>query len=87
MGQNYPNPFPTPSNPATVIKYQVPHEEFVTFKLYDILGNEIRTYVNGIQKGGKYEVQINASELASGVYIYQLSIGNFSSVKKMLVLK
>lgn len=87
LGQNYPNPFPNPSNPATIIKYQVPGEEFVTFKLYDILGNEIRTYVNGIQKGGKYEVHIDSSEMASGVYFYQLSIGNFSSARKMLVLK
>lgn len=87
LEQNFPNPFPTPSNPSTKILYQVPEEGFVTLKIFDILGNEVRTVVNEVQQRGRYTISINSSDLASGVYIYQLRVGIFGWVRKMVVLK
>jgi hypothetical protein len=83
--QNYPNPF----NPETTIKYDLPRQEYVTLKIYDILGREVITLVNKEQSAGKYEVIFNTSKyyLASGIYICRLNAGNFSEVRKMLLLK
>ena len=88
--QNYPNPF----NPTTTIKYSVPlpnvgNENFRSLQLivYDILGREVATLVNKNQQPGNYEVEFNASNLSSGVYFYKLKAGNYSSVKKMILLK
>jgi glycosidase len=81
--QNYPNPF----NPSTTIKYQIPNSGIVTIKIYDILGREIKTLVNRFEKSGAYEIHVNASDLASGVYYYQLKANKFVSTKKMLLLK
>lgn len=83
LNQNYPNPF----NPATVISYSVPKEVNVELKVYDVLGREVLTLVNEIQKPGKYQVKFNASSLSSGVYLYRISAGNFVSVKKMMLIK
>ncbi|HVO76003.1 MAG TPA: S8 family serine peptidase [Ignavibacteriaceae bacterium] len=87
LSQNFPNPFPSPSNPSTTILYKVPLNEFVTLKIYDILGNEVKTVVNGYQSSGWYSIKINSAEFASGVYFYQLKAGSLISVKKMIVLK
>ncbi len=81
--QNYPNPF----NPTTVIKYAVPNESFVTLKVYNLLGEEVKTLVNGYKKSGIYEVNFNAKNLGSGVYFYSLKAGNFYTVRKMILLK
>ena len=83
LSQNYPNPF----NPTTAIKYQIPQREFVTLKVFDLLGNEIATLVNEEKPVGRYEVKFNASGLASGVYIYRMKVNNFIESKKMIVLK
>ena len=83
LEQNYPNPF----NPETVIEYRLPLKSAVTLKIFDILGNEIRTLVNEEQNPGKYTIRFDASRLASGVYFYRLNAGDFSSAKKMLLLK
>ncbi len=93
LEQNYPNPF----NPNTVINYQLPAGGNVTLKIYDILGNEIATLVNEYKTAGKYEVEFsakggsasvgNAINLPSGVYFYQLKAGEYTAVKKMLLLK
>ena len=83
LEQNFPNPF----NPTTTIKYQIPQSGFVTLKIFDVLGREVKTLVSGNQVSGMYTVEFNASELPSGVYIYKLSSGNFSEVKKLLLLK
>jgi len=83
LEQNYPNPF----NPSTKIRYQVSSITAVSLKVYDILGNEIATLVNEKKEPGYYEVEFNASQFASGVYIYRLQTGNFVSTKKMMVLK
>lgn len=83
LSQNYPNPF----NPTTTIRYQLPKDGMVTLKVYDILGAEVVTLVNEEKVAGKYEVNFNASNLASGVYIYRLNVNDYVSVKKMVLLK
>ena len=83
LEQNFPNPF----NPSTTIRYQIPQDGFVTLKIYDILGSEIATLVNEEKTAGKYEINFNASVLASGVYIYNIQSGSFTNSKKMLLLK
>ncbi len=83
ISQNYPNPF----NPTTTITYQIPTNTFVTLKVYDILGKEITTLVYKEMKAGSYTVNFDASQLSGGMYFYKLTAGNFSEVKKMMVLK
>jgi len=83
LRQNYPNPF----NPETKIQYSTPQSSFVTLKVYDLLGREIRILVNEFQQSGTYLVDIDASKLASGIYFYELKIGSFSKVRKMLVMR
>ena len=83
LAQNYPNPF----NPTTVIQYSIPMSEFVTLKIYDVLGREVQTLVNKEQSAGVYNVEFNASKLTSGVYFYRIEAGSFVAVKKLLLLK
>ena len=83
LDQNYPNPF----NPSTIIVFQLPSEGLVTLKVYDILGNEVAILINEQKPQGRYEVNFNASNLASGVYIYKLQAGDFVSSKKMILIK
>ncbi len=83
LQQNYPNPF----NPSTTIKYHIPDNEFVTLKVYDVLGNEISTLVNETKSAGNYEVSFNAENLSSGVYFYKLTAGNLSEIKKMMLVR
>jgi len=95
--QNYPNPF----NPTTKIKFQIPtsplnpspyqgegqRERFITLIVYDVLGNEITTIVNEEKSAGTYEIEFDASNLPSGVYMYRLTAGNLSLSKKLILLK
>jgi len=89
--QNYPNPF----NPSTKISWQSPIGSWQTIKVYDVLGNEVATLVDEYRFAGTYEVEFNASTLPSGVYFYQLRIGNpsagsgqsFVETKKMILMK
>jgi hypothetical protein len=81
--QNYPNPF----NFSTVIKYQLPENNHVALKVFDILGREVRTLVDQNQNAGYYSVVLDAVELASGVYIYRFQTDTFLEMKKMLLLK
>jgi hypothetical protein len=81
--QNYPNPF----NPSTNIDYVLPRPDFVTLKVYDVLGNEIKTFVNEEKNSGRYNVSFNGNGLASGIYFYVLRVGNFVQSRKMLLLK
>jgi hypothetical protein len=93
LSQNYPNPF----NPSTVISYQLPVIGFVTLKVYDILGREVATLINEEKPAGEYEVEFNISNLsggisakggyASGVYFYQLKVGEFVETRKMVLLR
>lgn len=86
--QNYPNPF----NPSTTIEYQLPQNGFVDLKVYDITGREVTTLVATAQNAGRYTITWNAVDakgykVASGVYLYRLSAGSFSQIKKMMLLK
>lgn len=83
LEQNYPNPF----NPVTVISYQLKGKNFVTLKLYDVLGKEVATLVNEIQSGGYKSIRFDGSSFSSGVYYYQLNVGDFSQTKKLLLLR
>ncbi len=87
LSQNYPNPF----NSVTSIKYSVSSSEFVTLKIYDILGNEVATLVNEEKQPGSYEVDFNTYSIkhlpSSGIYFYQLKAGNYVETKKMILLK
>jgi hypothetical protein len=83
LEKNYPNPF----NPTTIINWQLSENNFVSLKVYDMLGREVKTLVNGYKTQGNYSVSFDASNLASGIYIYQLRAGNFISTKKMILMK
>lgn len=83
LKQNYPNPF----NPVTRIEFSVPVSNNVTLIVYDGLGREIKRLVNHNLTAGFYGIDFSAGNLASGVYYYKLSAGNYSDVKKMIILK
>ena len=83
LAQNYPDPF----NPTTVIEYTIPKDYHVTLKIYEVLGQEVKTLVNQDQRVGRYSVNFNGSRLASGVYFYRLVAGNHVITKKMLMIK
>jgi len=83
LKQNFPNPF----NPTTTIRYQIPTNEFVSLKLYDLLGKEVVTLVSDEKLQGEHSVQWNASDFPSGVYYYTVRAGNFSSTKMLMLLK
>ncbi len=83
LKQNYPNPF----NPATKIEFSIPYQEFVTLRVFDILGREIAVPVEKNMKAGKYTVDFDASGLSSGVYIYRIEAGRFTDAKKMILIK
>jgi hypothetical protein len=81
--QNYPNPF----NPSTTIGYQLPSDNKVLIKVYDILGKEISTLIDEHKKAGVHEVEFNADDLVNGVYIYKITVGDYSKTMKMLLVK
>jgi hypothetical protein len=81
--QNYPNPF----NPSTTISYNLLGKNFVTLKVYDVLGKEISTLVNEKKPAGTYGINFNTVGLGSGVYFYQLKAENFMETKKMILMK
>lgn len=83
LEQNYPNPF----NPTTRIKYQIAKSVNVKLAVYDIIGREVATLVNGAQSQGSYVVTFNASQLATGLYFYKLEAGDFVKTQKMLLIK
>ena len=84
LDQNYPNPF----NPSTTIAYGVPQTGKVTLEIFDVLGRKVATLLNGERKSaGRYTVNFNASNLASGMYIYRLQAGNVVLIKKLTLIK
>lgn len=88
LEQNYPNPF----NPATNIQYSISDRQFVSLKVYDILGNEIATLVNGEKSAGRYKIEFSVAQdsrpaISSGIYFYQLQAGSFIQTKKMILMK
>ena len=85
LGQNYPNPF----NPSTLIEYDVKENSFVTIKIYDMLGREVTELVSEYLQAGKYRASFDISKmnLSSGIYYYKMSAGQFSDIRKMVVIK
>lgn len=83
LNQNYPNPF----NPSTQINYSIPKYEYVSLKVYNILGEEVAGLVNGMMKAGSHKVTFDATNLSSGVYYYRIEAGGNVSVKKMMLIK
>lgn len=83
LEQNFPNPF----NPATTIRFSIPKEANVTLSVYNVLGEKIAELVNEVLSPDNYEVEFDASALASGIYIYRVNAGDFVSTKKMLLIK
>ncbi len=85
--QNYPNPF----NPSTNIQFSLSNKQFVSIKIYDVLGNEISSLVNEEKQPGIYDVEFNSFDmnksLSSGVYFYKITVGYFSETKKLVLLK
>lgn len=83
LDQNYPNPF----NPTTIIKFSIPEENNVTLKVYDVIGKEVSVLINEKKSAGNYEISFDAAGLSSGVYFYKLEAGNFTSTKKMILIR
>lgn len=86
LSQNYPNPF----NPSTTINFSIPKSGFVTLKVYDVNGREVKSLISSNMNAGKYEVNANFSELNSGVYFYKLNVSgdaNYSDTKKLMLVK
>lgn len=81
--QNYPNPF----NPSTVIKFRLSETAQVRLSIYNVLGEKVTTLVNGKLDAGYYSYNFNASNLANGIYFYELNAGSYSYVKKMVLQK
>ncbi len=83
LSQNYPNPF----NSTTKFRYSIPKRSFISLKIYDVLGREVSTLVEGVKDQGIHEVVFDTHKLASGLYIYRFQSENFTSIKKMLLIK
>ena len=83
LSQNYPNPF----NPSTVISYNIPASGYVVLSVYDMLGREVRTLVDGFKQSGSHNVSFDAANLNSGIYLYRISANGFTMMKKMTLLK
>jgi formylglycine-generating enzyme required for sulfatase activity len=83
LGQNYPNPF----NPSTTISYQLPSQRHVTLKVFDVLGREVATLVDGVEAPGHKEMRFDASGLSAGIYFYRLQAGAYVETRKFLLLR
>jgi hypothetical protein len=83
LEQNYPNPF----NPSSRIKYELPENSFVTLTVYNSIGKEVISLVNGVKSAGMHEIVFDASDLNSGVYFYTLKAGNNFQTRKMILMK
>jgi len=83
LHQNYPNPF----NPVTVISYNLPENQNVTLEVYDVTSRRVAFLVNERQSAGTHQVHFDASNLASGVYLYRLSTGEHIQTRKMVLVK
>ena len=83
LSQNYPNPF----NPTTVVRYELPAQAAVSLKVFNVLGQEVAELVNTTQSAGRYQVAVDGSTLASGLYFYTLKAGEFFSTMKMVLTK
>lgn len=81
--QNFPNPF----NPSTILSFKINNSGFVTLKVYNLVGQEVRSLVSEYKEAGTYTKQFDASELSAGIYLYKLQVNGFTSVKRMTLIK
>ena len=81
--QNYPNPF----NPTTSISFNLPEDGYARLAIFDMLGREIAVLVNGTVASGLHTLEFNAANLSAGTYFYQLTAGDFSAVRKLMLVK
>lgn len=81
--QNFPNPF----NPSTKISYKINQEGYVKLSVFNLVGQEIETLVNEYQSAGKYDIEFNAKDLPSGIYLYKLQVNGYTSVKRMTLIR
>ena len=83
LEQNYPNPF----NPMTNINFELPLDGLVKLSVYNLLGEEVKTLVNGVMDEGVHSIKFNATDLNSGVYFYKLESEGYAQIRKMVVIK
>ncbi|MCU0413530.1 MAG: T9SS type A sorting domain-containing protein, partial [Ignavibacteriaceae bacterium] len=83
LEQNYPNPF----NPSTTIEFSIPKSEIVSLKVFNVLGKEVATLINGQVETGKHKIEYDATGLNSGVYFYKIESENYTETRKMILLK
>ena len=83
LNQNYPNPF----NPVTSLEFGISNSEFVSLKVYDVLGKEVRTLINEFKPAGHHKAVFDGKDLPGGIYFYRIIAGNFSQTRKMLLIK
>ena len=83
LNQNYPNPF----NPSTVLSYNLKTDAEVKLTVFNLVGQSVQVLVNGFQPAGYYEVTFDATDLPAGIYLYKLQVGEYSSVKRMTLVK
>ena len=83
LNQNYPNPF----NPKTVISYNLAEYSRVKLKIYDTCGREVVTLTDKEQSAGIHEIEFDGSNLSSGLYLYEITAGNYSQIKKMILMR
>jgi hypothetical protein len=83
LSQNYPNPF----NPKTTISFSIPKAQHVTLKVFDVLGCEVATLIDGTEPAGTHAVELDGSMLSSGIYYYRMEAGQFSAFKKLTLIK
>jgi hypothetical protein len=83
LNQNYPNPF----NPSTILSYNLKIDGEVKLTVFNVVGQSVRVLVDGYQTAGYYEAVFDATDLPAGIYLYKLQVGNYSSVKRMTLVK
>jgi len=83
LNQNYPNPF----NPTTILSYTLKTDAEVKLTVFNLVGQSVRVLVDGYQAAGDYEVKFDAEDLPAGIYLYKLQVGEYSSVKRMTLVK
>lgn len=83
LSQNYPNPF----NPSTTITFAIPENDFVTLRIYDVLGREVKTLISRVMNAGTHKITFDASKLSSGMYYYKITTNNFTDTKKMILIR
>ena len=83
LNQNYPNPF----NPSTILSYTLKTDASVKLTIYNLVGQSVQVLVDNYQSAGDYEIVFDANDLPAGVYLYKLQVGDYSSVKRMTLVK